>query len=65
VLARSARSCQVCDGVRQLEDAMIGSCRELQLAHGAFHQAAAGVFERAELPHLRRAHVGVEGHDLL
>ena len=50
---------QVGDGEGELEDAVVGARRELQLVHGGAYQGAAGLVQLAELAYLRRAHIGV------
>jgi len=50
---------QIRDGARQLEDAVIGARRQVQLRHGRAHQGLALIVHLTELPHLGHAHVGV------
>ncbi len=53
------RAGQVGDRARQLEHAMVGARREVQLAHGRLHQPLAGLVEPAVLADLGWPHVGV------
>ena len=48
---------QVGDGAGQLEQAVVGARRKLELAHGRFHQRARGIVQDAEFAHFRRAHI--------
>ena len=50
---------QVGDRARQLEHAVVGARREVQLAHGRLHQPLARAIELAVPAHLGRPHVGV------
>jgi hypothetical protein len=50
---------QVGDGAGELEHPVVGAGRELELAHGRFHQALAGVVQAAPAPDLGRAHLAV------
>lgn len=52
---------QIGDSERELQDAVVGACGKLHLAHGAFHQPATGFVQRAELPYLSHAHICVVG----
>ncbi len=52
---------QVGDGAGQLEDAVIGTRRELQLVHGRAHQGAAGIIQLGKLSHLGWAHIRIAG----
>ena len=50
---------QICNGAGQFKYPVIGAGRELELAHGGFHQGKPGVVKLAELANFSRAHVGV------
>ena len=50
---------EVSDGSRQLEDAVEGTGREVQLIHRRLEQALGGWLYLAELAHLQRGHIRV------
>ena len=50
---------QIRDGARQFEDAVIGTCRQIELTHRRPHQALTFGLEAAKLPDLVDAHVCV------
>jgi hypothetical protein len=52
---------QIGNRSRQLQNTVIGSRAELQLAHGALHRPAQSFIQVAELAHLGRVHVCVAG----
>jgi hypothetical protein len=52
-------SCQISDSAGQFQDTMIGTRRELQLAHCLAHQGTPGIIKLAVLAHFCHAHVGI------
>ena len=52
---------QVCNGARQLQDAMICARGELHLAHRGTYQALAFILQLTELPDFTNVHVCVAG----
>ena len=53
---------QIRDRPAQLEHPVIRPVRQLQLAHGRFHQRLAGIIQGTELANLGRVHVGIAGN---